>query len=164
MALRWEPGLFAGLIRLIENSLMSGQFILFSSTRYDFTLLNTEIHLPSFIWTTEVWIPPQPSGSSKSPWLIFSPVITPPSKPHIRIYNKHSIPKQADESYPNLNHSLYHCFSTCSSSWKQVTGGYRRLQPSLLGTMLSHRCFTAASKQGTLKGDNDEQQHRLQAR
>lgn len=45
----------------------------FLINRRDFTLLNAEIHSPSFIWITEVWIPPQPSGSSNSPWLIFSP-------------------------------------------------------------------------------------------
>lgn len=134
----------------------------FRFNRHDFTLLNTEIHLPSFIWITEVWIPPQPSGSSKSPWLIFSPVITPPSKSYIRIYNKHYIAKQADVSYPNLNHSLCHCFSTCSS-WKQATGGYRRLQPALLGTMPTHQHFTATSRQGSPKGANNEQ-HSLQAR
>ena len=78
----------------------------FLFNRHDFTLLNTEIYLPSFIWITEVWIPPQPSGSSKWPWLIFSPVITPPPTSYMHIYNKHYIPKQADVSYPNLKHFL----------------------------------------------------------
>lgn len=122
-----------------------------------------EIHLPSFIWITEVWIPPQPSGSSKSPWLIFSTVITPPSQSGMSACNKHYIPKQADVSYPNLNHSLYHSFSTCPSFWKRVTGGYRRQQPTLLGTTPSHQHSTDTSKQVSLKGANDEQ-HRLKAR
>lgn len=122
-----------------------------------------EIHLPLFVWVTEVWIHPQPSGSSKSPWLIFSTVIIPPSQSGMSACNKHYIPKQADVSYPNLNHSLYHSFSTCPFFWKQVTGGYGRQQPTLLGTTPSHQHSTDTSKQVSLKGANDEQR-RLKAR
>lgn len=129
---------------------------------HTFLINRHEIHLPSFMWVTEVWIPPQLSGSSKSPWLIFSTVITPPSKSYMSAYNKHCIPKQADVSYPNLNHSLYHSFSTCPSFWKQVTGGYRRQQPTLLGTTPSHQHFTDTSVQVSLKGANKEQ-NRLKA-
>lgn len=86
---------------------------------HTFLINRHEIHSPSFIWVTEVWIPPQPSGSSKSPWLIFSTVIIPPSKSYMSAYNKHNIPKQADTSYPNLNHFLYHSFFTCPSFEKR---------------------------------------------
>lgn len=129
---------------------------------HTFLINKHEIYLPSFIWVTEIWILPQPSGSSKSPWLIFSTVITPPSKSCMSAYNKHHIPKQADVSYPNLNRSLYHSFFNLPFFLKT---GHRRLQKttdSFSGTTPSHQHFTDTSKQVSLKGANKEQ-HRLKA-
>lgn len=123
---------------------------------HTFLINRHEIHLPSFIWVTEVWIPPQPSGSSQSPWLIFSTVITPPSKSYVSAYNKHYTPKQADVSYLNLLTILFITASPPALLFLKT--GHRRLQKATANFARDHTKSPALHRHlGTSQPERSQQ-------